>query len=896
MKKGIVLAIILLLISSAFVSFSVPAESTLSVKKEESSTIPVEREPVSEAQPLGGDPQLQIVHPEEGNLYLFNLQPIKAPFATAFGYAMVIGRSFNIDTLSTDIHHAKFVAQRAFAGWSTSAWDYNTIDGVSQDLGLKTGIYDITVTGYDEGDIELVSDSVRVVFLQVGGDNFGIWVNTRFDNGETYTTPLNIGLAEFGSMLNTGETKQFQVTLQEEDDTTVEMRFTRTKIMGDTIKVIQTNFNVDTACDTTKDYEASLEFRFPFVILDGGNPSDFNNPYFSAKVGYHSHSEQGQAPNQVNTTFYFGREQIDDPLVFRLKLLPNNLGSDSQITYYNSYRTVDSDGQELFYREFSTEFDPATELTITTIPSELKIQYDFGESAGVATKVTFRAEGGLLDDISQSFNIDPLPSYMAFDLTILGVREFIYESDSTYDVTYSLDSEEEGNLVTFEVEKVPETIHAYWGIDLGEFADLNVSSYAELDMSQEVDRLALYFHGNEVPFIELDHFPRQLRFGSYIDVLSGKGNVTIHRDLQEDRIMNITGRLDEFTVTKMLELKNNYVQFSWDINLIDGQGNIEIIRDSESTISLSTIITYYDWTFTKTTELKNNYVQLAWDVNREERRGNIIFQRDESGGDPSVTFSIAHDTWAIADTLEFKNHYIELYWDLPDDVDHHAEIGLYTGGDEIFYNTISVLDDGLALLSFGIGLKTEDHFFVSWDNIGGVISNFEWSGRILGISSLDLSMNLPGDLFTIAGSWQIGESGGISLAINKEVTVNFVDIQTNRFDVNGYISFDANRQLDVQWRFIEGTTSTNGFVRVSTNGDPLGEEASFQILFDPQNQANYKYGVMLIAPDFLEANFNVSWYTGGTFPIILIAGDLPGNWQNWEKWLLWNYEWHEIGG
>jgi hypothetical protein len=337
-------------------------------------------------------------------------------------------------------------------------------------------------------------------------------------------------------------------------------------------------------------------------------------------------------------------------------------------------------------------------------------------------------------------------------------------------------------------------------------------------------------------------------------------------------------------------LKNEYVELAWDIDLISGTGDIEITRDDETEISLGTIIEFEDWTFSKTIELKNSYVQLAWEVNRDQRFGNIIFQRDIIGGDPTITFALSHNTWSVADTLELTNDYIEFYWDLPDDISNHAEVGVITSGDEIFYNTISIIDDSVEIFSLGVGLKTEDHFWLSWDNIGGVISNFEWSGKILTLSSLDVAVNLEGDLFAIDGNWHVGESGDLSLAVNKDVTVNFVDIQTNRFDINGYIDFDANRQLDIFWDLQD-----DGYFRVSTNGDPLGDEASFHVLFDPQNQGNWRYGINLTAPEFLRANFNVSWQAD-PFLIWVAAPPegRPGNWVDWEKWLLWNYNWYEI--
>ena len=843
---------------------------------------------------IGEDPNIEIITPESGYLYLFKLQPIKMPISNALGldHSVVIGQSLVIDTDSVNIHHVEFVAEGKFTGWETTRWDYKNLDGLSMNMGLSSGFYDITVNAYNEEDVEVDSDSITVFFIKIGSDNFGISVNTKYDDGETISRPLDIGITEFGSMLTTGESKIFDITMQNEDDTTVELRFVRTSIMGGSENVIETKFNVETDCDTTKDYDVSLDFKFPFAILGGGQPSDSDNPYFKASVGYKSYSEESQGANKVDTTFYFGRESINDPRVFRLKLNPNSIGGNTKISFYSSYEAIDELGDEVFQRVFTTDFEPATELTITTIPTEARIQYDFGESAGTPTKITFDAQGGLFDDIYQSYLIDPLPSYMAFDLTLIGAGEFIYESDSTYDVTYSLDSKQDGNLVKFEVDKVPETIHASWGIDLGTFGDLSASSFAELDMSSDVQRLALYLNDNEIPFVNIEDFPRNFRFESFVDIPDGTGDITILRGIDEVREINIALAFDEIVVTKSFELKNNFVQLAWDIDLSEGHGIIEVNRDANSEMIMSTSIEYNEWVFTKSLELRNSHVALEWDVDREERTGNIAFSRDSEGGDPSITFSIAHNGWEIADTIDLKNDLIELYWDLPTADNPHAEIGINKGGgdQELFYNTISIIDDSVELLSFGIGLETENNFRLSWDNDGGVISNFEWSGRIRTLSNLDVSVNLPGDILTISGSWTVSEAGQLNLALNQPVDITFVDFETNRFKVQGHISFYAGSQLDVAWDLQDV-----GFFTVSTNDEPLGEEASFMILFDPENQGNYKYGFDLTAPDFLETDVTVSWDRDYLIPRILVSGQLPVNWAHWEKWLLWDYEWYEIG-
>ncbi len=851
-------------------------------------------EDLSDNLPIEIEPGLEIIDPQSGYLHLFKLSPIKMPLANLLGleYSVVIGRNLKIDTNSNDIYQVKFVSEGQFTGWKSTRWDCKNRDGLSIEMDINSGLYDITAIGYDEQENEVTSDAIKVLFLKIGGDDFGININTRYNSGETFSKTLDIGLVDFANMLNTGESKKFSVTMQNEEDTDVELSFKRTKILNNQENVIETKLNLETNCDTTKDYEVELEIKFPYIMLDGGQPENTNNPFFSAKVGYKTESNGEAGENKVETTFYFGRESIDDPRVFRMQLKPDNIESDTKLTLFNSYVAVDGTGNEVFHRVFSVGFEPATELTITSIPSEAKIRYDFGESAGKNTKIDFRAEGGLLDDIIQTYKINPLPSHMSFDLTVIGNKEFIYESDREFDASYTINSIQNGELVSFEVDKIPEKIHASWGLNIGEFGDLTASSFAELNMTSDVDKIALYLLGNEIPIFELDNFPRKVRFESYIDIPAGVGNISLFREVQETKDVDIILSFNDLIVTKSIELENNYVKLSWDLNIGRGTGNIKVERDSDSEVNFETTIQCGEWIFAKSLGLKNSFVELAWDVDREQRVGSIQFSRAASGGNPTISASISNNEWGLSDTIELKNNFIEFYWDLPTEDNNHAELGINTAGDELFYNTLSLIDDSTEILSLGIGVKTEDNFHISWDNNDGVISNFEWEGKILKLSELELSMHLPGDVLTLDAEWDLLDQNGLfSLATNKDLDITFADLQSDRFMVDGHLSFYENRPLDISWQWGE-----LGHFTVDTNSQPIGEDFSLKFYWDPQAQGNYKYGFNITAPDFLDTYFQVSWYKDPDYmiPYIWIIGDLPDNWGQWEKTLLWNYDWWEV--
>lgn len=888
LRKKIVSIIILGLVCSPVLSFGVFGYNT--GKQNLIETVPTTQLQDITSHILNSDPSISITTPEAGYLYLFKLQPIKMTLASLFGfkYAVVVGRSINLDTEYTDIHHVKFVAHHMLTGWETIRWDYQRTDGMGGDMSLTSGLYTITAIAYNETDFELASDSIKILYLKIGREDFGVWVNTRYDGGEIISTPLQLGMTDFASMLNTGETKQFKISMQNKDDTNIDLRFIRTKIMNNTEKVVETKCDIITACDTSKQYEVSVEIRFPFVMLEGGQPSEDNNPYFATKIGYQSQTGQGAA-NHINTTVYIGRENINDPRVFRLSIKPENIETGSKLTFFTSYLTVDETGNEVFQRTYSIAFEPATELTITSIPREAKISYEFGRSAGIQTKISLRAEGGILDDIIQSLLLDPLPSYMTFDLTILGSREFLYESDRSYNISYSIDSIQNGNLVTFNVIDLPQRIAATWGLSLGTLGDLAASSFAELDMSQDVQRLSLSFFGNDHPFISLENFPKKLRFESGVDLRDGTGNITFIRGQDETRTLNISLQHKDITVTKSFELKNNFVQMNWKIDLINNTGFFNITRDSESIMTLSTIIEYNNWTFTKAIELKNNHLQLSWDINREQRMGRVILARDTGSGNPTLSFSLAHDGWILDDTLEFQNNYLELYWQLPTQTNNHVELGLLTSGGQLFHNTISVIDEGTELFHIGFGLQTDDHYIISWDYLNGQISNFQWSGRLLRLTDVDIGVNLDGELFSISADIDVGESGSIELQFNKAVTVNFVNTASDTFKINGNVCINASKRLQLSW--VLGET---GFFTVYTYGQPLGDQFSLEVGYDPQHTGNYQYGFRLLGEHFIEITRTIQWYSvNGTLARIWILGDepIPGDWT---LEVLWNSQWYTV--
>jgi len=679
-------------------------------------------------------------------------------------------------------------------------------------------------------------------------DEFGVWIYTNYD-GSSDKTKLDIDLVDFLLMIRGGIWKYYTLTMQNNDDTTVGLQFVKTKIYLNNedkfVDVVQTKFNVDTMCDTAEDFDVSLEIRLPFSLLNSKaksyntyfneynkikNTKIINNiekiiensqymflkifyekiinffqsiinthndqvivsteSYFCARIGYSS-PEDDEGPNRVETRFFFGRNSIWEPRVFRMKITPYDIENDFKLTYNNSYLTVDQYGNEAFYRIFSIDFEPAVELQITSIPGEGKISYNFGNSNNVATKISFSAIGGSLSGISQSFTIDPLPKEMFFNLTVLGEKSFKYESDTIHSVTYIMDSiDDEGNLVKLELENLPKKITAEWGLKMF-LLSLSSSGFVDLDMSSDVGRMALSLYDSETPFIEINNFPKKLRVDGFIDVPHLQGSITASK---------------------------------------------------------------------------------------------------YSGVTTTINVPLSFDKWQIIGTININNGYGSASFNLPDTSSNYTSVGLDTNNNALFGLAFSVVDieTDIEVLYIGVEAIATDDFYISYNSEGGILGDLDWSGKITELLDLVISIDFQGAALEISTSWTLGETGSFEIALNKDVEVNFGDIETDQFKLYGYISLNEDRYVKFEWEW-----GPIGYFMVFTNG-PIGNELYLEAGYGSTQGDEYQYGFKIEATDFLDLTRTVLWDTeNGVVPRIWFLGDngFPGN---WDVWLLWNYEWYEV--
>ncbi len=717
------------------------------------------------------------------------------------------------------------------------------------------------------------------------GNEFGVWIHTKY-NGADDSTKLDIDLTTFKLMLDSQGWRQYKLSMQNPDDTIAELQFSKTQIYveDEFIDVLQTQFRVETSCDTTEDYEISLEVRFPFSAFKAKTKttdylfkdkeikknsilnklmeknhfrflktiyeklmsflirdSDDNlvtatnsESYFCLRSGFSS-PENDEGPRKVEKRFFFGRNSIFDPRVCRMKITPSELERKYKLEYFNSYLTVDESGGESFFRTFSVEFEPAAELQTTSILREGKISYDFGLSAGTSTKISFRALGGILSDIIQSFVIDQLPDYMSFDLTILGERSFKYRSDRSYSVAYLMDSEQEGNLVKLELNDLPTQIDASWGLSINLGAK-TASGFVNLDMDKDIGEVALSLYGSDKPFLTLGHFPRSLHLSGFIDVPNLRGDISA-----------------------------------------------SMVNDATTTLNIP----------------------------------------------------ISYDKWEITGTLKLNGGYGKVSFDLPSGDSNHISAGLDTNNGALFGIELSVVDTttDVEVLTVSVqGIATDD-LRLSFNNEGGQITDFAFNGRITKLIDLIVNVNFQGLNFDISGTWELGDSGSLLIEVNQPVELNFDNFEAAGFVFDGSISLNPDSYLEMEWvRGDEGhfiiqshnveaavdltfgeKYSSNFYIYVNVVLAPhcvvnfdwewgqighvmvftkLFEKLDFEVLYNYNpSEGGYQYGLEAHATD-VGFTRTLQWDLVNGFRFWWLGDDpLP---NNWDVHLLWNYEWRDV--
>ena len=442
---------------------------------------------------------------------------------------------------------------------------------------------------------------------------FGVWIYAYYNDSETYT-PVKLTFIQFIYTLfhpYYGIPYSLDVDNDGNDDVHGNIHFYLTSFSSPGFSPgmkISLDTEVKENIDTQAELTLALDVHIP-AFLSGG--------YISLKTGYYSPQNE-TIPKKITTGFSFTFDFLtNSKRMFQLDVVPQ-LQETGNLTGLFSYSTFTSTGTKKINKTFLVDFTPATELHITTIPKQLKVHYEFGESSGVKTKIRFQTIEGTQTKMMHSFTINPLPAYMSFDLTLLGEHTFLYESDTSYDVTYTLESTQNNTIAKLELTGLPTRVKADWGLNV-KILPLSASAYVDLNMSDNLDKVALYFNNSKKPFMEIKDFPKRLYLKGYMDSHL-KGYITAYKYSGTPTQLTTVFSLSKWEVTGVLTVKDGYLSVTWGIPF-KGSKHAILGFDTNDKEMLGLDVQVYD-TENNTEILKVGFdavatqdLTLSWDVN-----------------------------------------------------------------------------------------------------------------------------------------------------------------------------------------------------------------------------------------------------------------------------------------
>ena len=723
-------------------------------------------------------------------------------------------------------------------------WDFG--DGDTSDMMNPTHVYDtpgdytvtLTVTD-DEGATDTDTGSLKVLDF-----DFGIWIITKYQ-GIMDEEKLDIGVDEFVWMLHYGGGwRTYKLSMKNVNDTVVTFRFGKTTISG--INAIMTQLRVEVSGDTdlSKSFEVDMEFRFPYSLLDENQPP--SEDYFSARLGYsYAGSTTGiHGPHGVESFFYFGKQSFSDPGILRMSTNPYYGGYTHTfpLTYSTSFLTVNGNGHEEFRRTLSVEFDPAAHLTITSVPLQGKISYEFGDqTAGKTTTISFSAYGGQYSDIVHRFILDPLPSDMSFDLTVLGERSFKYQASHSYQFTYIMDSQQSGNIVKLELTNIPTSATVSWGLDIS-LSALTASGFVDLDMSSSIKDVKLYLQGSSNPFIKVSNFPSKFRISSSINVPNLMGDISISKYSGGQTTLSVPIMFDKWEVDGTLVVNDGTAKLSFDL---------PTSGDNHASVGLDT----------------NNGAMFGFEVSVVDTQTSSEVLHVELGGLTTDNFVMSFDAvngqiqnlgWSGEITklinLEISINYQNLNFNI---------VGSWTLG-----------ESG----SFDIEMNKAVELNLNNIDVGGFIL------------SGSLTLN-PGSKVSV--QWQRGDPGYFIVEtydVQAEASLTLGSKYSSNLYIYANVVLNPNCYVKCDWDWGE-TGHFTFFTR------ELFTQFDFEALYNYDSSQNeYQYGFTIHkVPSTGDSIFTrtIQWDTTHTPVRIWILGDAPIPSQ-WTLNVLWNYNWYPV--
>ena len=382
------------------------------------------------------------------------------------------------------------------------------------------------------------------------GEPYGIWIYTQYNGTEKYTK-LEMSLIQFIYTL-LHPSYGIPVSIDVDDDGAKDVKCTARVYITSLSSVSPGIKSV-----LTTEIERRLEGEL-LVSLDVHIPLILSGNYISLKSGFYSIDSE---PSKFDMGFAFSLFSQASGRIFKFDFVPDYSYEGNLTTLY-SYEVFTTSGQKLSSRSFEVHFMPATELHITTIPRDLKVHYSFGKDGGAKTHIVFRSYIDGNPNKIHTFTIDPLPSYMSFDLSVLG-GEFIYESDRSFDVTYSVESVENNTPIKLELIHVPSSIEAKWGAKIG-LLPLSIYGFADLSMSDNIDEINLYINNSEEPFMSIKNFPRKLRVEGFMNIIL-QGKIALSKYSGSPTEISATLYFKNWKIDGLFTIKDGSMSVKWGI-------------------------------------------------------------------------------------------------------------------------------------------------------------------------------------------------------------------------------------------------------------------------------------------------------------------------------------------
>ena len=773
------------------------------------------------------DPDITITYPATGYLYFPAHNINRSKFLLkVIKWAIVIDNILRVDVDITGINHIRFETTKILTGQKTAHTQYNVSERSSGYFFLKTGLYKVTVIGYDENEIELKSESIKVFFIRSNSQrkDFGIWINTKYQNTVT-NTKLDIGVSDFIDMIEKKEWRQYNIKMENTKDTTLSLRFTKDETItfdGESVALVQVQFNLLTSCNTMNDYSVYLEARIPYSLFNTDSDTsqyttDLAEPYYAARIGFSSNAGN-KGPSEVNARFCFGKDNFRDPIALLMEISPDNAGQ-SNVIFFGSLLTVDEYGNEAFRRNITIEFCPAAMLQITFIPRDFRISYKFGDSAGVFTRISFRTDGkpGLFNSLAYSMTFNPLPAYMVFDLNAFqneNIFEFHYSSDAKYNIIFSLDSDKSENFMKFELSEVPKRIDIAVGMSFLKGSD--PSGYFNLNMSEGIDECSLTLQGeNSTVLLQLTDVPAHYRSSCIWNLSIGKGSGDIKYSYDGNNLDDIAFLLriikGEWIIQGDIVLRNNDITLSWDVDVDGGTGRISYSRVGSGISTVSGNITKTGsngWTLLiGGFDLNRDIVSISWNANSVSGSGYIVYSCGGSGGNPVLYVVINKGEWSLQGNIVLRNTAVNLSWE-------NINIGSGTG--QISYSRIG---SGFSTIS-GVIVKNGSN---GWTlHIDGAESDQAISVTITkGELIIQGTITLQNSAINL--SWDVDVDGGTGRISYSRVGSGISTVSGNitKTGSNGWTlligGFDLNRDIvSISWN--ANSVSGSGYIVYSCGG------------------------------------------------------------------------------